>query len=172
MRCLVWACLTATVLGGCAANEEPREAAPSHPFPKWVEALEPGKTSGDEIRARFGEPDQVEGSVRSGTIWRYAFPEASGSGQDSDRPKVSADGMPGSMPNKPSRFRAFSANVAKAMSWTGGLVMYPPRQSRPPRTRMIPATIHDLELLVEVDGTLKHVRYAPRAGTMRVPEGG
>ncbi|HIF93551.1 MAG TPA: hypothetical protein EYQ60_10575 [Myxococcales bacterium] len=49
-----------------------------------------------------------------------------------------------------------------------GAMYFPPRQDRPSRTRPLPATVHDLEVVFDVSGVLRRFEYAPSVGTARV----
>jgi hypothetical protein len=53
-------------------------------------------------------------------------------------------------------------------NWIEGAMYYPPRQARSPRTRPLPATVHQLEVVFDQNGALRRFEYVPTAGTARV----
>ena len=165
--------LGALVAGGlgCAAKGpgEP-ETIPAHPFPRWVSHLEAGVTGIDEVAAVFGSPAQVEERTRGGLHWRYAYAEVHWAPDDPDRPAVAADGRP--IREEETWVDVAVENLERTGRFLDGLLFYPARQPRGVRTRMMSATIHDLELRFTTKGVLEHYRYSPRRGRVRVPVGG
>lgn len=131
---------------------------------------------------RFGEPDEIEDSVRGGMIWRYAFAEIHWPADDPDRPSRAADGpaevkQPSaqkqpSVQKEPSRLAALGEAISGFARFVGGWVFYPGTQPRPPRSRRLPARIHALALVFAPDGKLHEYRYAPEEGAARVPASG
>ena len=153
------------------ATPEPPAPLPAHPFPSWVSELEAGRTGSDAVRARFGSPDEIEQSVRGGMVWRYVFREIDWPDDDPLRPVVAADGSLRS-PETSSRLDAFRAGMRRVGGWFDRTFYYPPRQPRAPRTRRLPATVHQLEVVFGRDGTLSGYRYTPARGFARVPSPG
>ena len=155
------------VLAAACAKPVVVEPLPLHPFPSWVSTLESGQTELEEVRERFGPPDEIEASVRGGTIWRYAFKEIDWPQDDPMRPVVAADGSVG--PRTPSGFSRVGHGFRTAWLWIDRAIFFPPRQTRPPRTRRLPATVHHLELFFGVGGKLHRFRYTPTQGLASVP---
>ncbi|MFO0691708.1 MAG: hypothetical protein U0900_23635 [Myxococcota bacterium] len=149
-------------LAGCATRPGDVEPLPQHPFPRWVGELEVGKSDAGSVRERFGEPDAIEQSVRGGLVYRYRFAETHWPDDDPDRPVVGADGKLWRRPN--TKAEDVGAEISAFGEWLDWLLFYPPKQSRPPRRRSLPATIHDLELAFDLEGKLVRYRYAPREG--------
>lgn len=160
----------ALLIVGCATQKtgEP-EAIPAHPFPRWVSHLETGTTGIDEVAAVFGSPAQVEQRALGGLHWRYAYAEVHWAAEDPDRPAVAADGRP--IEAEETWVDVAADGLAKTGRFLDGLLFYPPRQPRDSRSRMMNATIHELELRFTKEGVLEHYRYAPRSGRVRVPIG-
>ncbi len=71
MRMVRAVALISFVLGGvgCAALTVEEKPFPAPPFPRWVGQLETGHTDIEQVADRFGEPDEIEESVRGGVIW-------------------------------------------------------------------------------------------------------
>ena len=156
------------VLSGFAcAKPVPPEPLPVHPFARWVHELESGATSLDQVRARFGEPNEIEQGPRRERIWRYVFREITWPDDDPMRPVVAADGTIRN--REPSSFDHFADRADRVFDWIDKAMFFPPRQDRPPRTRPLPATVHHLEVVFGFEGTLRRYRYSPRAGTASVP---
>jgi hypothetical protein len=138
---------------GCAPRPGDLEPLPRHPFPKWVQKLETGKSDQTSVRERFGEPDVVEQTVMGGRVWRYRFAEVQWPDTDPDRPDV-------------------GDSIASFGEWLDWLMFYPPKQPRPATARWLPATIHDLELDFDLEGRLVRYRYAPEPGRAPIPREG
>lgn len=166
-RFLAALALAALVAGGCATNEGPPEPLPRHPFPLWVSLLEPGRTDVDEVLDRFGDPDEIEESVRGGTTWRYRVPEIHWADDDPMRPRVSADGS--LVEPEPSPLAVPLAHLERFGRFLDRLLYYPGTQPRPPRRRAVDATIHLLEIGFSPDGTLRRHQYASEPGRVLVP---
>lgn len=162
----MWIAAIAACWLGCATTDG-EEPLPAHPFPSWVGQLESGSTPASSVRQRFGAPDEIEQSARGGEIWRYTFREVHWPEEDPMRPVVGADGTVG--PREPSTWNRIGKSFRRAGAFMDWLFFYPPRQPRPPRTRRLPATVHELELVFELDGTLRRFHYVPAPGTARVP---
>ena len=153
---------------GCATtgNDEAGEI-PAHPFPRWVSHLETGETGMDEVASVFGNPGEIQQSVRGGLRWRYAYAEVHWAPDDPSRPAVAADGRP--IEAEETWVDRTVEGIAATGRFLDGLLFYPARQPRGPRTRTMDATIHELELSFTVDGVLDHYRYTPRRDRIRVP---
>ena len=155
---------------GCAASE-PRDEAPlpRHPFPTWVSHLETERTDIEEVRLVFGEPAEIEERRRGETRWRYAFREIHWAANDPDRPEVAADGT--RVPRERSDWDRFRDGAADFGDFLDRLLFYPASRPERPERRTLPATIHELELVFEQDGTLRRYRYAPRQALVSVRPG-
>jgi len=163
--------VVAWALVGCAhAPEEEPLALPVDPFPRWVAALQKGETRAEEVKARFGTPLERTPSPRGGWIWRYAHAEIHWPDADPMRPVVSAEGEWG--PPEPGFWARIGRAYRRTLGWIDRAFYFPPRQSRPPRRRRLPATIHALELHFGLEGTLRAVRYLPHEGMAHVPISG
>jgi len=149
-------------LVGCASRPVEEEARPRHPFPKWVSYLETGKTDINEVLAVFGEPREMEERHGSGPAWRYVMAEIHWTADDPMRPEVASDGTP--VPYVPTFGERAAKQFDRALTFVDRLVFYPPAREREPRSRHLPATIHDLELFFGSDGTLRRYRYTPGPG--------
>ncbi len=154
---------------GCARPGLEGTALPAHPFPRWVSELEPGKTRIEALRDRFGPPDEIETRARGERVWRYAFTEIEWPLGDPDRPVVAADGT--RVPRAPTPFERIGDGFRAVGLWIDGAIFFPPRQPRPPVHRSLPATIHRLEVVFDVDGTLRRVHYRPEKGVGFVSTG-
>ncbi len=158
---------------GCAQKGEPagaEEAMPAHPFPRWVLELESGVSTLASVRTRFGEPLEIESRPRGGVVIRYAFPEVHWPADDPMRPEISAEGLP--VAASPSAWKRFRQALSRFGSWFDATFYYPARQPRPPRQRLLPATVHELEVVFDAQGLLERFDYATHAGSARVPEAG
>ncbi|MFK7898323.1 MAG: hypothetical protein AB8G23_20990 [Myxococcota bacterium] len=166
--------LTQALLFGCAKPAEIEGQAevflPRHPFPQWVGNLKAGESDAKSVMARFGSPDEIENRARGGQIWRYRLEEIQWPENDPRRPNISMDGE--------FKSRA-SSSIASAKKWSEGAAgwfdrtfFFPPKQPRPAAIRMLPATVHRLELVFEADDLLSDYRYAPGMGRAEVPEEG
>ncbi|HPG24303.1 MAG: hypothetical protein H6748_10340 [Spirochaetaceae bacterium] len=167
LRARRWIGALAIAFLGCAASGEPERPLPAHPFPGWVRQLETGRTRMDEVEARFGRPDEIESGVRGGTIWRYAFREVHWPADDPARPIVASDGRLARP--APGPLDRAGRGLRRVGDWLDWLLFYPPRQPRPPRSRALPATVHDLELRFGIDGALAELQYRPHPGRAWVP---
>jgi hypothetical protein len=147
---------------GCAPRPGDLEPLPRHPFPRWVEKLEIGKSDRDSVRGRFGDPDSVEQSVRGGLVYRYRFAEIMWPDADPDRPVVAANGEV--VPRSNTKLQDLGDSVAEVGSWLDWLMFYPPKQPRPIGPRWLPATIHELEVSFDLEGRLVRYRYTPQVG--------
>ena len=168
-RLLRVALLAAVALSvGCATtgSDEAGEV-PAHPFPRWVSHLETGVTEIGAVAAIFGDPREIEQSVRGGLRWRYAYAEVHWAPDDPNRPAVAADGLP--IEAEETWVDRTAEGFAATGRFLDGLLFYPPRQPRGPRTRTMDATIHELELRFTVEGVLEDYRYTPRRDRIRVP---
>jgi hypothetical protein len=152
----------AVVMVGCATRPGEVEALPRHPFARWVDELEVGKSDAGSVRERFGEPDAVEQSVRGGLIYRYQLAETHWPDDDPDRPVVGAGGKLWRRPN--TKLEDVGDDVEAVGDWLDWLMFYPPKQPRPASRRALPATIHDLDLSFDLEGKLVRYRYAPWEG--------
>jgi hypothetical protein len=155
---------------GCAPRPGDLEPLPRHPFPKWVQKLETGKSDQTSVRERFGEPDVVEQTVMGGRVWRYRFAEVQWPDTDPDRPVVGANGRVVPRPN--TKLEDVGDSIASFGEWLDWLMFYPPKQPRPATARWLPATIHDLELDFDLEGRLVRYRYAPEPGRAPIPREG
>ena len=167
-----WAVIVAgSILSlGCAPGPGELEPLPRHPFPRWVSKLDLGESDIGSVQERFGEPDEVEQSVRGGLVFRYRFAEVRWPADDPDRPVVGANGKPG--PRTKSDFEDIGDTIAGFGEWLDWLMFYPPKQPRPVAPRWLPATIHDLELDFDLEGKLVRYRYVPQEGRAPVPRNG
>jgi len=138
------------------------EPLPAHPYPRWVGELESGQTRIEEVLTRFGEPNEIEQGPRGEKIWRYVFREISWPENDPMRPVVAADGTIAQ--RERSSFGRFADWLGGVTYWVDKAMFFPPRQDRPPRTRRLPATVHQLEVVFGLDGTLRRFRYLPHSG--------
>lgn len=166
---LLAALLAVVVLSlGCAktGSDEAGEV-PAHPFPRWVSQLETGVTGIDEVTSLFGDPRKIEQSVRGGLRWQYTYAEVLWAPDDPSRPAVGADGRP--IEAEETWVDRTAEGFAATGRFLDGLLFYPGRQPRGPRTRMMDATIHELELRFSVAGVLEDYRYTPRRDRIRVP---
>ena len=161
MRSIRIVLLTCLAFGvGCATSPTTTtEPLPRHPFPRWVSHLETERTDIEEVRPVFGEPIEIE-ERRGETRWRYALREIHWAPDDPDRPEVAADGT--RRPRTPTTWEQVEDGFEAAGSAIGKLIFYPATRPSRPRTRSMPATIHELELRFREDGTLRRYRYAPR----------
>ncbi len=94
-RALALRCALGLVLAlaGCAGTPPPEEAEaarPRHPFPRWVAALETGRTERASVLEVFGEPEEIEAQGQGAQTWRYAYPEILWAPSDPDRPVATA----------------------------------------------------------------------------------
>ncbi len=162
--------LTMSLALGCAKQVQVEEEAEvfllRHPFPQWVGKLKSGESDSESVLARFGPPDEIENRARGGQIWRYNLEEIQWPEDDPNRPNISAEGE---LKRRP------STQIESAWSWTKGAAgwfdrtfLFPPRQPRPAAVRMLPATVHRLELVFEADEILSDFRYAPGGGRAQV----
>lgn len=158
---------------GCAKKVQVEQEAevflPRHPFPQWVGKLKAGDSDTEGVMARFGTPDEIENRARGGQIWRYKLEEIQWAEDDPHRPNISAEGE---FKRRP------ATQLESAWGWTKGAAgwfdrtfYFPPRQPRPAAIRMLPATVHRLELVFEADEILSDFRYAPGRGLAQAPGG-
>ena len=149
---------------GCMAATPPPDqdvALPRHPFPHWVGELEAGETEIDRVRARFGDPAEIE-VLGPGTIrWRYAYSEVHWSSDDPDRPEIAEDGT--LRPRVPGRWDRVKAGARATGRFIDRTFVYPAPRVRQPAARSLPATVHHLELAFDTDGKLLRYRYAPQS---------
>lgn len=150
---------------GCAKPAELRPI-PAHPFSRWVESLDAGQTQLEDVRSQFGEPDVIRQTVQGEKIWRYVFREIAWPDDDPMRPIVSSDGT--LRKKTPSPLALLRAGIGVMTNWIGSAVYFPARQERPPRTRPLPATVHQLEVVFDESGVLRRFEYAPSDGSARV----
>jgi len=161
-RVAALAAVVVLVALGCAPRPGELEPLPRHPFPTLVSELAPGESDLASVRARFGEPDASEQSVRGGIVYRYRFAEIHWPDADPDRPVVGADGRLERRPN--TKLEDVGDTIAEFGAWLDWLMFYPPKQAWPRTRRSLPATIHDLEIAFDLDGRLVWYRYTPQAG--------
>lgn len=159
--------VAAFLQAACASHPGELEPLPRHPFARWVEQLEAGRSDVESVRERFGEPDSVEQSAAGGTVHRYRFAEIHWPDDDPDRPVVGADGR--LEPRPKTKLQQVGASIASFGRWLDWLMFYPPEQPRPAPRRTLPATIHDLKLFFDLDGRLVAWRYSAEAGRAPVP---
>ena len=164
---LIGLALLAATVGCATGGSKVAEGVPAHPFPRWVAHLETGVTEIAEVAAIFGDPAEIEQTVRGGLRWRYAYAEVHWAADDPDRPAVTADGRP--RIEEETWVDQTAEGLAKTGRFLEDLLAYPGRQPRAARERTMEATIHDLELRFGTDGVLTHYRYAPRVDRVRVP---
>ncbi len=149
----------------CAKSPE-EEPLPVHPFPRWVEELESGRTRAEDIRMRFGEPTKIEQDPRGEKTWRYVFHEIAWPAKDPMRPVVAADGT--IQERERSAFGRFVDWLGGVTYWVDRAMYFPPLQDRAARTRRLPATVHQLEVVFDPDGTLRRYRYRSQSGYANV----
>ena len=159
----------AVFAAGCASEPKELEPLPRHPFARWVSELDVGTSDIESVTGRFGQPDEIEQSVRGGLVYRYRFAEVRWPDDDPDRPVVGADGT---LERRPETNLQKVGNPITAFGrWLDWLMFYPPKQPRPARQRWLPATVHDLELQFDLEGKLARFRYAPEEGRAPIPAG-
>lgn len=159
-----------SLLLACAPRPGELEPLPRHPFPRWVEKLEPGKSDIASVRGRFGEPDLVEATVMDGLVWRYHFAEVRWPDDDPDRTVVAANGEV--VPRTNPKLEDVGESIAGFGHGLDGRTFHPPKPPRPVTPRWLPATIHDLELEFDLEGRLVRHRYASAPGRAPIPRGG
>lgn len=157
---ILFGLLVLSALACAKPVEEP--PLPAHPYPRWVNALESGKTQLEDVQTRFGEPNEVEQGPRGEKIWRYVYREIAWPDKDPMRPVVAADGS--IHDREPTAVGRFAKRVAVVTDWFDRAMYFPPRQDRLPRKRRLPATVHQLEVVFGSDGTLRRFRYSPQPG--------
>jgi hypothetical protein len=108
----------------------------------------------------------IRQTVHGEKVWRYVFHEIVWPDDDPLRPVVSSDGTLRKKTLSP--LAKLGVGIGVVTNWIDGAMYFPPRQERPPRTRPLPATVHDLEVVFDVSGVLRRFEYAPSAGTARV----
>lgn len=171
VRSMAWVLILLGLTLGCVKQAQVQDEAevflPRHPFPQWVGKLKSGESDTESVTARFGPPDEIENRARGGQIWRYKLEEIQWPEDDPNRPYISAEGETKLRP---------ASRVDSARSWSKGAtgwidrnLFFPPPQPRPPAIRMLPATVHRLELVFEADEILSDYRYAPGRGSAQVP---
>ena len=164
LRFVFFGCSSLLVLSCAKAPQE--GPLPIHPYPHWVDELESGQTRIEDVQARFGEPTEVEYGPRGEKVWRYVFREVAWPADDPMRPVVAADGTV--QPRKRSAFGRFADWLGGVTFWVERAIYFPPRQDRPPRTRRLPATIHQLEVVFGSSGTLRRYQYRSQPGFANV----
>lgn len=170
-KAMAWILMALVLTLGCAkqAQVEAEEVVflPRHPFPQWVGKLKTGESDVESVITRFGPPDEIENRARGGQIWRYQLEEIQWPENDPNRPEISAEGE---IKLRPATRAESARNWSKgAAGWIDRNLFFPPPQPRPAAIRMLPATVHRLELVFEADDILSDYRYAPGLGSVNVP---